>query len=63
MAYICPVCNEKYFSTEDAMRKHLLFCWKEHNPCHKSTPAPRKEKVVREVNDDIINFFSSFGGK
>lgn len=57
--YICPVCN-KSFVDEEAITKHSLKCWKEHNPNHKSTPAPHSEdRIQRKVNDDIIDFFTS----
>lgn len=62
--YICPVCNEKYFSTEDAVRKHYLSCWKRHNPSHQSKSAPRNEQIVSyDMNDDILEFFNSFKEK
>ena len=55
--YICPTCN-KEFDTEIAITQHSLKCWREHNPNHKSKPAPRSENIVnREINDDVINFF------
>ena len=57
--YICPTCGEKFVDKEK-IAKHSLRCWKEHNPNHVSTPAPRSEDVVtREVNSEIIDFFAS----
>lgn len=56
--YICPVCNRS-FKTEDIIVKHYLKCWREEHPYHMSKEAPRSEdKVVKIVNDDIINFFN-----
>jgi len=58
--YICPIC-EAEFSSEEKIQKHLLSCWKEHHPYHKSKDAPRSEDVSTcEVNDDVLNFFNSF---
>lgn len=58
--YICPTC-QKEFSTENEVSKHFLNCWKEKNPNHKSNPAPRSEDVVvRQLDNDIADFFSSF---
>ena len=58
--YICPICNEK-FETEETITKHSLRCWREHNPNHKSKPAPCKGNTTKqEMNKDVINFFSSF---
>ena len=58
--YICPTCKRE-FPTENDVVKHYLKCWKEKNPCHKSKSAPRSEDVnTREVNNDVMNFFSSF---
>ena len=55
--FICPTCN-KEFNKEDNMRSHLLSCWKEQHPYHKSKSAPRGEnKITREVSDDIASFF------
>jgi len=57
--YICPTCN-RIFYDEESVAKHSLKCWKEHNPNHKSTPAPHSEdRIERKVNNDIINFFAS----
>ena len=58
--YICPTCN-KEFDSEEIVAKHFLKCWKDKNPYHKSKSAPRSPDVnVREVSDDIMNFFNSF---
>lgn len=59
--YICPVCNKEIEKEDDAV-KHLLRCWKEKNPHIKSKPAPCSEDInTREVSDDVMNFFNSFG--
>ena len=59
--YICPVCNKEIEKEDDAV-KHFLRCWKEKNPHLKSKPAPCSEDInTREVSDDVINFFDSFG--
>lgn len=59
--YICPVCA-KTFDKEMVLVKHYLKCWKDHNPNHKSAPAPRSEDInTYEVNDEVANFFESFG--
>ena len=60
--YICPTCS-KSFETDDVLTKHFLKCWKEQHPYHKSKPAPRSEDInTREVNDEVLDFFKSFGG-
>lgn len=61
--YICPTC-QKEFKTDVEVSKHYLKCWKEHNPNHKSTPAPRSEDIVvaREVDDGVLDFFNSLKG-
>lgn len=57
--YICPLCK-KEFNKEDNMKSHLLQCWKEQHPYHKSKPAPRSENIItREISNDVINFFNS----
>ena len=57
--YICPTCNKK-FSTEDAVVKHYLKCWREKFPCHKSKAAPHSEDInTRETNKEVLNFFNS----
>ena len=59
--YICPTCKEE-FKTKDGITKHFLKCWKEQHPFHMSKSAPRSEDITtREVSNDIMNFFSSFG--
>ena len=58
--YICPVCNRQ-FKEEQVLVKHYLSCWKKENPHLRSKPAPRSEDInMREVNEDIENFFNSF---
>ena len=58
--YICPTCC-KEFEKEDVLVKHLLKCWKDKNLNHKSKPAPRSSDVnIREVSDDIMDFFNLF---
>ena len=60
--YICPTCG-KPFETDDVLTKHFLKCWKEQHPYHKSKPAPRSEDInTREANDEVLDFFKSFGG-
>ena len=60
--YICPTCG-KQFNEEEILVKHMSKCWREKNPHLRSKPAPRSEDInTREINDDILNFFSSFGG-
>lgn len=57
--YICPICNRQ-FNNPEQIAKHSLSCWKEHNPNHQSTPAPRSEDITeREVSDVALNFFAS----
>lgn len=59
--YICPTCNKEIEKEDDAVR-HFLRCWKEKNPHIKSKPAPCSEDInTREVSDDVMNFFNSFG--
>jgi hypothetical protein len=58
--YICPTCNQTFESADD-VAKHSLGCWREHNPNHKSKPAPRSEDIVtREISDELANFFKQF---
>ena len=58
--YICPICNNT-FSTEEAITKHSLQCWRRHNPNHKSKPAPCKGNITKqEINEDVAAFFTSF---
>lgn len=58
--YICPSCNSE-FKTKEIFTKHFLSCWKKHHPYYKSKSAPKSEDIeVRQVNDDITNFFNSF---
>ena len=58
--YICPTCHQTYKNAED-VAKHSLRCWREHNPNHKSAPAPCKGNITkRQVNEDTLKFFSSF---
>ena len=60
--YICPTCG-KQFNEEEILVKHMSKCWREKNPHLRSKPAPRSEDInTREINDDILNFFNSFGG-
>lgn len=55
--YICPICS-KEFEEEDRIVKHLLSCWREHNPNHKSKNAPRSEDTeTRNINNDMQAFF------
>lgn len=57
--YICPICEKEYID-EDDMRKHLLKCWREAHPYHKSKDAPRSEDVsTRKINDEMSDFFGS----
>ncbi len=61
--YICPTCR-KSFNTEEDIGKHFLRCWQQHNPNHKSKPAPRSEdKTERKVNDSVLNFFAALQEK
>lgn len=58
--YICPTCN-KEFDSKDLMAKHILSCWKNEHPYHRSKEAPHSEDLeTREVSDDILGFFNSF---
>ena len=62
LMYICPTCG-KQFNEEEILVKHMSKCWREKNPHLRSKPAPRSEDInTREINDDILNFFNSFGG-
>lgn len=61
--YICPTCNKK-FESEEILQKHFLSCWKEQHPFHKSKSAPRgKDIEIRQVSNDIANFFNSLKEK
>ena len=60
--FICPTCG-KQFEVEDVLTKHFLKCWKEQHPYHQPKPAPRSEDInTREVSNEILDFFGSFGG-
>ena len=57
--YVCPTCGRAYKS-EEAVAKCMLACWRKEHPYYQSKPAPRGEDVnTREINNDIMNFFSS----
>lgn len=59
MIYVCPTCG-KEFNSKEEITTHLLKCWKEQNPHHKSKPAPRSEDITMiEVNEDVKKFFAS----
>lgn len=61
--YICPTCGNT-FATEKMITRHFLKCWREHNPNHKSKPAPCKGNTTqREMNDDVVSFFAQLKGK
>lgn len=61
--YICPTCF-KEFNTEETIQKHFLSCWKEKHPFHKSKSAPRgKDIEVREIDNNVLNFFKSLENK
>ena len=56
--YICPTCN-KQFDNEETIAKHSLKCWKEHNPNYKSKSAPHSDNIeIREIDNNILNFFA-----
>ena len=57
--YICPTCS-KEFPTESEIVKHFLTCWKEHNPSHKSKPAPHTESTTTQMNSDVMEFFAKY---
>jgi hypothetical protein len=58
--YICPICRREY-TTDEAVAKCFLRCWREEHPCQKSQPAPHSEDIFdRKVNEDISTFFNSF---
>ena len=60
--YICPTCN-KQFNNEEAVAKHSLKCWKEHNPNHRSKEAPHSENIIeRKIDSNVLNFFISLQG-
>ena len=60
--FIYPSC-EKEFALEADFTKHFLKCWKEKHLCHKSKEAPHSEDIVtRQVNSEVIDFFSQFNG-
>ena len=60
--FICPTCG-KQFEVEDVLTKYFLKCWKEQHPYHQSKPAPHSEDInTREVSNEILDFFGSFGG-
>ena len=57
--YICPTCNGMFESADD-VAKHSLGCWREHNPGHKSKPAPRSANIeTREISNDLAQFFAN----
>ena len=61
MKYICPICGRE-FEKDTNVSQHFLKCWKRENPHHKSKPAPRSKDIdVKEMSDDIKEFFNSFG--
>jgi hypothetical protein len=55
--FVCPTCG-KEFVKEELVQKHFLACWQEQHPYHKSKDAPRSKDIeIREVNNDIADFF------
>ena len=55
--FICPVCSKK-FKEKEALVKHYLICWREHNPNHKPKDAPKSQDVeIRHMTDDTLSFF------
>lgn len=57
--YVCPSCGVER-STEAAIAKHYLACWKEKNLTHESNSAPKYEETIRNVNNDIADFFAGY---
>ena len=58
--YICPICRREY-TTDEAVAKCFLRCWREEHPCQKSCNAPHSEDIFdRKVNEYISTFFNSF---
>lgn len=58
--YICPICG-KGFENKERITKHSLRCWREHNPYHKSKPAPCSGNLHQsQMTNDIADFFTSF---
>lgn len=57
--YLCSICK-KEFETKELIAKHSLKCWREHNPYHKSKPAPHTTDInERRINDEVSNFFAN----
>ena len=42
--YICPICRREY-TTDEAVAKCFLRCWREEHPCQKSCNAPHSEDI------------------
>lgn len=56
--FICPICA-KEIELEELAAKHLLTCWREQNPFHKSKEAPHSADIeVRTVNNELMSFFT-----
>ena len=61
--YICPICKKEY-AKEELVVKCFSKCYKLAHPYHQSTPAPQSEDIIiREVSNEIMNFFNSFKEK
>ena len=43
--YICPICRREY-TTDEAVAKCFLRCWREEHPCQKSCNAPHSEDIL-----------------
>ena len=56
--FICPTCN-KQFEKEEVLVKHMMKCWREKNPHHRSKSAPRSEDInTRSISDELASFFN-----
>lgn len=56
--YICPSCSEEFVS-EAAIQKHFAKCWRDKHPGLQSKPVPHSINEIKNVNDDIMDFFNS----
>lgn len=61
--YICQFCHKEFKDEDEELAaKHLMECWKEQHPYHRSTPAPQGNEVITaNKNVEMENFFGALG--
>lgn len=57
--FVCPICQREY-RTDAAVAKCFLACWKDKNPTHESNSVPKYEETIRNVSNDVADFFAEY---